>query len=1275
MTGATVTSAASDEQAAAGRAGSSPVRGDALLEALQALCRQNDDVVLWVAASQAKAKEAVAAELAGALGPDVLAALKRNADQLHALKREHVAAQQAASAKGGARRGMWWAPSIARGAPGGDDLRGDAAARPRFFQLPGSAVAGASAPPRGGAPAGGLRFWQAGLPGGAAPRLGDAAAPGDQGAAAKHLGALLFGKRRGSASSASAGSRRASGSDAGAPSWRSGGDASRRGSSRSSDSGAALAASHALRASATFGLAALQLQQQHAAAAAGGSAAPPSALAAAAEALGAGSVWSSLASGEGPLSKSHSLLAKPGPPGAELVVGRSLECVAEDDREGRDSPQPGQVGRMPRGGPAAASAALRVTLAAGGGRATSPIESFSFGNRADDEPHSPSFMRQSVSSRHVDRSAFAAGDAAGPAGGVPSAAALGAAAAAAAAAGGATGPLVRSSLVLSAGLATRLDPFDAPEPAPQPFVERMRAEDQALRASRQAAAGGLMGALRRSISGGRGGAAGVAAAAAAAGALQGGAPSTRRVPPGPQAQQYMEQQQYAQQPQYYYEPEEQDEEEREASEDEQALQGPSAGAGVAFLDLDATRAYALGVQQVMAGLARSMRVTGSSDGGSGAPSPRGGTGTAPASDAGDTHAAPPRRGSSTGHEAVSVPTRVERLELQHRAAFADGAAVAAAAAAAQPSPRGRRALAPPAASLSPQPSSGGGAPLGGGLPHALALSGLPPPGAGPRPLRPSSTSSGSRRASAGGGAAPLPTRGLPVLGQATMDILERPPASLAGLGRPGLAPGAGSSVRLTDVYEATAGNLTPLAAGLGSIKRMSSGNSSSHGGRPPAPRRGLPDGAPLAALLPQPRLGPLAAQHGSTMQHAKKSAQAAGLLAPSPRDAGKRAPPSWGWQSLGLPTGPGAPLADPTIDPATYGQGNRYAASWGLVDSAMAAAGGAGTPPGLSRQASALGGAAPPGAALSRQASGAGAAGGRRSPRVSGPGWQQGRAGGPAAARYASATPTGSQSPRSGAATPRRASDAGRPGPAPAGAAPLAHRVHHAGDGASDDASDDYASAEENMSTTSFASSSRGNSSSGGQRGGGAWGGSRGPSSGGQPGGRSGGGRAAGAGGASPMPGPPPFLAGRPTSAQAAVAAQWSPNKHASAIAQAPAPTYALALADERSGYSIGGQGLQPQGLAAVSPRSAGGGRPATAAAAYAGGHLVGSPEGGGGVQRTSSGGGGGGYGGYGAARGGPGAVAAGAGPGRAGGAWGAQQAVPVSGAAAAKAAYAPRRR
>lgn len=224
--------------------------------------------------------------------------------------------------------------------------------------------------------------------------------------------------------------------------------------------------------------------------------------------------------------------------------------------------------------------------------------------------------------------------------------------------------------------------------------------------------------------------------------------------------------------------------------------------------------------------------------------------------------------------------------------------------------------------------------------------------------------------------------------------------------------------------------------------------------------------------------------------------------------------------------------------------------------------------------------------------------------------WHQGGAAG----RYAgpaSNTPT-SQSPRSDRGTPGCSEQYG--GMTSVAAAAAAVRSRQASAAAalhsrriSDDADSDvsgddgYDTAEEHSASSSYASSVRGVSAS------------RGEST-----------RAATASAhvvaakarGSPVPAPPTFL----TTAQAAVAAQWSPNKHASAMAQAPA--YARGALDaEVSDVMISErQGLQLPGLSYLSPREAGAdggvsdagyGRPAhaiaaasqTPQAAYAGGY------------------------------------------------------------------------
>lgn len=204
------------------------------------------------------------------------------------------------------------------------ELQADAVQHGRFrwFHLPGSSISSGALPSRGSSSsssnkstATAMKFWQTGLPAGASvPRpFSDTPCAGDQLQPQKSLTTLLFGKARRSSSSSGAAPAAASprpGSSSRRPSdaasWRSshdGNSVSRRDSNRSSDSG------HT-RTSVSL--------------------APPQAVAAP---LGQG-MLANLAAGEGPLSKSHSLLAKPGTQQEVLMVGRSLEIVAEDEREG-----------------------------------------------------------------------------------------------------------------------------------------------------------------------------------------------------------------------------------------------------------------------------------------------------------------------------------------------------------------------------------------------------------------------------------------------------------------------------------------------------------------------------------------------------------------------------------------------------------------------------------------------------------------------------------------------------------------------------------------------------------------------------------------------------------------------------------------------------------------------------------------------------------------------------------------------------------------------------
>lgn len=213
---------------------------------------------------------------------------------------------------------MWWASSSQQGsgAPGDDATRMQQDAvkygRFKFFQLPGSSV---SASASNGTSA--MKFWQTGLSAGAgAPRVfTHATGAMDQQQLQKSLSAMLFGKNRRSSTSSTGPAPISPGrvSDAGA-SWRSSdaGAGSRRSSHRSSDTGTVRKS-----VSMNLGQAGLRSVPDHQ----------------------VGSLWASLTAGEGPLSKSHSLLAKPGSQ-ADQLMSTTLDIVAEDEREGHGEQQP-----------------------------------------------------------------------------------------------------------------------------------------------------------------------------------------------------------------------------------------------------------------------------------------------------------------------------------------------------------------------------------------------------------------------------------------------------------------------------------------------------------------------------------------------------------------------------------------------------------------------------------------------------------------------------------------------------------------------------------------------------------------------------------------------------------------------------------------------------------------------------------------------------------------------------------------------------------------------
>lgn len=304
-------------------------------------------------------------------------------------------------------------------------------------------------------------------------------------------------------------------------------------------------------------------------------------------------------------------------------------------------------------------------------------------------------------------------------------------------------------------------------------------------------------------------------------------------------------------------------------------------------------------------------------------------------------------------------------------------------------------------------------------------------------------------------------------------------------------------------------------------------------------------------------------QYGSTMQQAKKSAHAAGLAVGAPEQQRVQGPAGWSGPSPIPAAGP------PESGDAAAAANNKYASSWGILDAG-----------GLSRQSSMNGvqaSRAPSTAQLGRQGSGSV----RASPRVSTTDdgtWQQQqrlRGAGAAAGRYAGTSLTpGSQSPRSGTATParedsstamgghgRQASAAGR-ARRTGGAGREQREQGPAGRGGSTAGSDgDYESAEEQLS-----SGPSGLSGLSGPYGSANGGGTAAP-----------GGQAPWAAGSTGLPRPPTF-------AQAAVATQWSPSKNAAAYSQAPAymRDAVLRISPEVSGNNMG---LAPQGLHAQSSR------------------------------------------------------------------------------------------
>lgn len=353
--------------------------------------------------------------------------------------------------------------------------------------------------------------------------------------------------------------------------------------------------------------------------------------------------------------------------------------------------------------------------------------------------------------------------------------------------GAVAGPLVRSSLALRAGMVSRVDPFEAPEPEPQPFVEQLRAEQQ--EAAAVSAQGGIMAALRRSISGG----------GRAAGRWEADAATTRRTPrqstegaawaaaaaAGVSASQQLPRQQQG------------------TYQQQQVSEG---GASVQFLDLDATRAYALGVHQVMMRLEHNMASLHSQSEASSKPTtPRGSVmaepGRTPAvpqpasEEAPQADAAPAAAAEVATRETEITeadPAETEELQQQLQQQLGD--------------------VVPQ--SPQQQPQSARSAPGSARTPRAESEA------AGMPPLRSGMSSPAASRRQTMMGAPSSAARQLPLMGQASMEILERP-TQLQSSRQQSLV-GASTALSLADVYKQTSGNLAPLSSNLSGIGRRSS---------------------------------------------------------------------------------------------------------------------------------------------------------------------------------------------------------------------------------------------------------------------------------------------------------------------------------------------------------------------------------------------------------------------------------------------------------------------
>jgi hypothetical protein len=347
------------------------------------------------------------------------------------------------------------------------------------------------------------------------------------------------------------------------------------------------------------------------------------------------------------------------------------------------------------------------------------------------QPHSPSFLRGSVGGRSGQQQQGQ---------------------------GAVAGPLVRSSMALRTSMVARVDPFEAPEPEPQPFVEQLRGQQD----SEAAAPGqsGIMASVRRSMSG--------------AGS------SSRRTPRHSVEGTAWARQQQAQR--------------------QQQLQASESGADMQFLDLDATRAYTLGVHQVMLKLEQGMQSLHSPSEASSKPSsPR-------ASNVNEAAAAEAGRGLGTAANTPADPDMADAEE--------EPAAQEASQQQLQEEPTRGLNQRHRQRQSDPEPESDSEPAEAGPLAAAAAAAAVPPLRSG------MSSPAASRQVSHMGGPTAV-SRQLPLMGQASMEILEKPQHQRGASRRTSLV-GASTNIALADVYKQTSGNLAPLSSHLSGIGRRSS---------------------------------------------------------------------------------------------------------------------------------------------------------------------------------------------------------------------------------------------------------------------------------------------------------------------------------------------------------------------------------------------------------------------------------------------------------------------